>query len=72
MGTTLVLRATDAQRHLWGTAAISRMTTDHEDHEAQQSWAGLWSWLRLAACQPVPSGSFPCSYISVLMGVRAS
>lgn len=27
-GTTPILRATDAQRHMWGTAAVSRITRD--------------------------------------------
>ena len=72
MGTTLVLRAIDAQRHIWGTAATSRITMDQGNSKDQQSWAGLRSWPRFAVCQPVPLGSSSCSYVSASMGARAS
>lgn len=36
-GTTLVLRAIDAQRHICGTAATSRIIMDQGNSEDQQS-----------------------------------
>ena len=35
VGTTLVLRAIDAQRHIWGTAAMSRITMDQGNSKDQ-------------------------------------
>lgn len=72
MGVPLVLRAIDAQRHIWGAAAMSRIAMDHGNSKDQQSWTGLWSWLRFAVCQPMPLETSSCSYVFASMGVRAS